>query len=72
MGKGNILDGFWDLQNDYKIIFYLWETIGLEVIGGLRKLEDLRNPFIISLRVQKMSGQHLFYGLCPWWTIDQR
>jgi len=32
---------------------------GLEKIGGLRELEDLRGPFIISLRVQKMSGEKL-------------
>jgi len=33
------------------------ENTGLKGFGGLRKLEDLRIPFIISLRVQKMSGQ---------------
>ena len=43
--------------------YFLKEAIGLVVIGGLRELEDLRKPFIISLRVQKMSGQHLFYRL---------
>ena len=30
---------------------------GLEKIGGIREVEDLRKPFIISLRVQKMSGE---------------
>jgi len=33
------------------------DTFGLEKIGGLREVENLRGPFIISLRVQKMSGE---------------
>jgi len=39
-----------------KYIILIKEIIGLENGGGLREQEDLRGPFIISLRVQKMSG----------------
>ena len=39
----------------YKMItesnFVSEENTGLEVIGGLRKLEDLRNPFIIPASI---------------------
>ena len=31
--------------------FVLKKVTGLEVIGGLRKLEDLRNPFIIPASI---------------------
>jgi hypothetical protein len=54
----------WTLQGKkIRLQIRLWQKLafvkvsfGLERIGGLRELEDLRGFFIISLRVQKMSG----------------
>jgi len=48
------------------------DILGLEKIGGLREVEYLRGPFIISLRVQKMSGEEPVNELQAWRTIDKR